>query len=264
MKPALYVNLLFGVTAWAAWGKAPAQTQAARPEFDVASLKPAVLDGADTYTANLGTFRNGVVTLTNTTLAECIRFAYDLSSDDLLSGPDWIKNKGVRFDILAKIAPDTPRSQALLMLRILLEDRFKLVLRREPRALSYYALTAPNPEHKMQPALDPATTGGNSLYPGHIHHKAITMLLLATLIARFTRTPVLDQTAIPGAFDVKLDWARDNGLPSGTPDAVAVQPADGPSIFEAVQKQLGLKLEKRKGPVDVLVVDHAEKTPLAN
>jgi uncharacterized protein (TIGR03435 family) len=76
---------------------------------------------------------------------------------------------------------------------------------------------------------------------------------------------VLDQTALPGAFEVKLDWARDNSLPpAAAPGASATELADGPSIFEAVQKQLGLELEKRKGPVDVLVVEHAEKTPLAN
>jgi uncharacterized protein (TIGR03435 family) len=77
--------------------------------------------------------------------------------------------------------------------------------------------------------------------------------------------PVLNQTDRPGMFDVKLDWARDNGIPPAlAPGAAPPEPADGPSIFEAVQQQLGLKLEKRKGPVDVLVVDHAEKTPLAN
>jgi uncharacterized protein (TIGR03435 family) len=261
MKPALYVGLLAAVTTWAAWS----QSAPARPEFDVASLKPVVLDGADLYTANLGTYRNGVLTQTNTTLAECIRFAYDITTDDLLAGPEWIKNKSVRFDILAKTAPATPRDQALLMLRTLLQDRFKLVLRREPRVLSYYALTAPNGEHRMKPAQEPPVEGGNSLGLGHIHHNRITTLLLATLIARFTRTPVLDQTAIPGFFEVKLDWARDNSLPSAAaPGATPAEPADGPSIFEAVQKQLGLKLEKRKGPVDVLVVDRAEKTPLAN
>src|SRR5271166_6892457 len=104
MTRVLWVAVLCGA---AAWGQ--------RPEFDVASLKPVVLDGVDTYTANLGTYRNGLVTLTNTTLAECIRFAYDITTDDLLTGPDWIKNKGVRFDVLAKTAPDTSRSQALLM-----------------------------------------------------------------------------------------------------------------------------------------------------
>jgi uncharacterized protein (TIGR03435 family) len=253
MKRVLSIAVLFGA---AAWGQ--------HPEFEVASLKPVVLDGNDTYTANLGTYRNGVVTLTNTTLAECIRFAYDITTDDLLTGPDWIKNKGVRYDILAKTVPETARSQALLMLQTLLEERFKLELRREPKVLSYYALTAPNGVGKMQSAQDPPPVGGNSLGLGRIHHKSISMLLLATLISRFTRTPVLDQTGISGLFDVTLEWARDNGMPpSAGPGTTAAEP-DGPSISEAVQKQLGLKLEKRKGPVDVMVVEHAEKTPLAN
>ena len=254
MKHVLFVAVL---TSVAAWGQ--------RPEFDVASLKPVILDGADTYTANLGTYRNGVLAQTNTTLAECLRFAYDITSDDLVSGPEWIKNKSVRFDTLAKTAPDTPRSQALLMLRTLLEDRFKLVLRREPRVLSYYALTAPNGKHGMKPAQEPPVEGGVSLGLGHIHHPRISMLMLASLIARFTRTPVVDQTALPGLFDVKLDWSRDTSMPLPPgPGAAPAELPDGPSISEAVQKQLGLKLEKRKGPVDVLVVDHAEKTPLAN
>jgi uncharacterized protein (TIGR03435 family) len=266
MKRALCAGVLAGIAAWAAWSQAPSQapkqTPAARPEFDVASLKPVVLDGADTYMANLGTYRNGVVATTNTTLAECLRFAYAITSDDLLAGPEWIKNKSVRFDILAKTAPDTPRDQALLMLRTLLEDRFKLALRREPRVLSYYALTAPNGVHKMQPARDPPVEGEVTLWQGHFRHNRMTMLMLASLLARSMRLPVVDQTALSGAFEVKLDWARDNSLPA--PGAAPAEPADGPSIFEAVQQQLGLKLEKRKGPVDVLVVDHAEKTPLAN
>ena len=212
MRRVLFVAVLCGA---AAWGQ--------RPEFDVASLKPVVLDGVDTYTANLGTYRNGVVTLTNTTLAECIRFAYDITADDLLTGPDWIKNKAVRFDILAKTAPATSRSQALLMLRTLLEDRFKLELRREPHVLSYYALTAPNGVGKMQPAQDPPPAGGNSLGLGRIHHKSISMLLLATLISRFTRTPVLDQTGIPGLFEVTLEWARDNGMPPATAPGAAAE-----------------------------------------
>src|ERR1035437_4014724 len=260
MRCAFPAGVLAAIAAWAAWSQRPP-----RPEFDVASLKPVVLDGADTYTANLGMYRNGVLTQTNTTLAECIRFAYEITSDDLLSGPDWIKNKNVRFDILAKSAPATPRREALLMLRTLLEDRFKLTLRREPRVLSYYALTAPNGEHKMKAAQDPPLEGEVTLWQGHFRHNRMTMLMLASLLARSMRTPVLDQTALLGAFEVKLDWARDNSLPAAAaPGAGAAEPADGPSIFEAVQKQLGLKLEKRNGPVDVLVVDHAEKTPLAN
>ena len=260
MRWTLCASLPIAISILAAWAQ-----PAARPEFDVASLKPVVLDGADTYTANLGTYRNGVLAQTNTTLAECLRFAYEITTDDLVSGPDWIKNKMVRFDTLAKTSPDTPRSQALLMLRTLLEERFKLALRREPRVLSYYALTAPNPEHKMKPAEDPPAPGQLIHWLGRIHNNRMTMLTLASLISRFTRMPVLDETALTGAFEVNLEWARDNSLPSAVaPGAPTAEPADGPSIFEAVQKQLGLKLEKRKGPVDVLVVDHAEKTPIEN
>ena len=254
MKRALFLAVLFGA---AAWGQ--------RPEFDVASLKPVVLDGVDTYTANLGTYRNGVVTLTNTTLAECIRFAYDITSDDLLSGRNGSRTRAYVSTSWPRPRPTRRAARRFSCCGRLLEDRFKLVLRREPRVLSYYALTAPNGADKLQPAQDPPAAGGNSLGLGRIHHKSISMLLLATLIARFTRTPVLDQTAMPGFFEVKLDWARDNGMPpAAAPDAAPAEMPDGPSIFEAVQKQLGLKLEKRKGPVDVLVVDHAEKTPLAN
>src|ERR1035441_3412214 len=192
MRYAPSAGVMAAVAAWVAWSQPPA-----RPEFDVASLKPVVLDGADTDTANLGSYRNGVLTQTNTTLAECIRFAYQIASDDLLSGPDWIKNKNLRFDILAKTAPATPRSQALLMLRTLLEDRFKLTLRRETRVLSYYALTVPNGEHKMKPAQEAAPEGEVTLWQGHFRHTHMTMLMLATLIARFTRTPVVNRTSLP-------------------------------------------------------------------
>jgi uncharacterized protein (TIGR03435 family) len=77
---------------------------------------------------------------------------------------------------------------------------------------------------------------------------------LAVLISRMTRTPVLDKTGLAGFYEFKLEWAPENSPESAT----------GPSIFTAVQEQLGLKLEWRKGPVEVLVVDHAEKIPLEN
>jgi uncharacterized protein (TIGR03435 family) len=235
---------------------------AARPEFDVASLKPVILDGADTYSANLGYYRNGTVALSNVTLAEAMRFAYDITSDDLVAGPDWIKSKFVRFNITGKTNPATPRAEALLMLRTLLDDRFDLKLRQEPRSLSYFALTAPEGAANLKavPSFPPEQK--TLLRPGHIQHNNITMLMLATLIARFTRTPVVNQTNLPGLFDINLEWARDTSMP--LPSAPPTEAPDGPSISEAVQKQLGLRLEKRKGPIDVLVVDSARQVPKEN
>ncbi|MEO8369473.1 MAG: TIGR03435 family protein [Candidatus Solibacter sp.] len=235
---------------------------AGSPEFDVASLKPVILDGADTYRANLGYYRNGVVALSNVTLAECLRFAYDITSDDLVAGPEWIKNKYVRFDITGKTDPSKSRAEALLMLRTLLEDRFELKLRKEPRTLSYFALTAPEGAGRLKAIEAPPSEQKTLLRPGHIAHNNITMLMLATLIARFTRMPVVDQTNLPGLYDLTLDWARDTSMP--LPNAAPSDAPDGPSISEAVQKQLGLKLEKRKGPIDVLVVDSARQVPKEN
>ena len=241
---------------------ASAAFPAGGPEFDVASLKPVILDGADTYRANLGSYRNGTLTATNVTLAEAMRFAYDITSDDLVAGPDWIKNKFVRFDITGKTSPTTPRAEALQMLRTLLEDRFDLKLRKEPRNLSYFALTAPDGAARLKVVEIPPAEQKTSLGLGRIQHNNITMLLLATLIARFTRTPVVDQTNLTGTYDLTLGWARDTSMP--LPNAAPAETPDGPSISEAVQKQLGLKLEKRKGPIEVLVVDAARQVPKEN
>src|SRR5437764_7418963 len=87
--------------------------------FEVASLKPSppLPPGRDTYNANLGSVRNQELALENATLADCIKFAYGLVSDEQLSGPDWIKSKAVRFDVDAKAAVGTARAEMLLMLR---------------------------------------------------------------------------------------------------------------------------------------------------
>src|SRR2546421_8449306 len=87
------------------------------PSFDVASVKPSPPPAGDVYRANLGTAFHGEVLLSNATLSDCLKFAYGLSSDTQLEGPGWITDKSVRFDIQAKAAPDTPRTQLLEMLQ---------------------------------------------------------------------------------------------------------------------------------------------------
>jgi len=85
------------------------------------------------------------------------------------------------------------------------------------------------------------------------------MAQLAMLISRFERQPVIDMTGLPGFYDVKLEWT-----PTDFSAQSPAEPAVGPSIFSAVQSELGLKLEARKGPLDVLVVDHALQVPTEN
>src|SRR5262245_47766058 len=112
-----------------------------RPQFDVATVKllPPVPLGTP-LPVNLGSFRNGTAMLTNTTLSECLQFAYGIVSDAQIAGPDWIKSRDVRFDIVAKTGPDVTRDQALLMMQSLLGERLKLSQHREPKEMTFLAL----------------------------------------------------------------------------------------------------------------------------
>jgi uncharacterized protein (TIGR03435 family) len=109
-------------------------------EFEVATLKQSPPPAGDSIDINLGTARNGKLTLANATLSECVRYAYSIVSDDLIGGPDWIKSRAVRFDIVAQAPPDTSQDQLRQMLQTLLAERLKLALHREQKPLAYLAL----------------------------------------------------------------------------------------------------------------------------
>ncbi len=225
----------------------------AQSTFDVATIKQSLLPDGDLFSINLGTIRNGKVALTNTTLSDCIRFAYGLVSEDQISGPDWIKFKEVRFDIVALAPPDTPREQLLRMLQALLADRLKLALHHEQRERSFLALVVGKGGSKLRPASRDLGVAPGPMILGRIVSTQMSMFSLAALLSRFERQTVIDMTGLPGLFDVDLQWTSERG---GTPTT-----GDKPSVYTAVQEQLGLKLEARKGPLDVLVVDSAQKVP---
>lgn len=235
----------------------------AQPAFDVASVKPAAKITTDTYNINLGKTNHGELTMNNVTLAECLKFAYGLTDNVQLDGPDWIKRKGeFLYDIIAKAPADTPHERLQLMLQTLLTERFQLVLHREQRQESYAALVQSKKGLKIEPAdpnLPPSVR--STFHLGHIDSNGLYMTMLATVLSRFMRQPVLDMTGLTGRYVVKLDWTPD---PVEPVDPSKAAPAAGPSIFSALQEQLGLKLESRKGPLEVIVVDHAERVPIAN
>jgi uncharacterized protein (TIGR03435 family) len=225
--------------------------------FEVASVKVTPVLNGDLYRINLGTVQHDTVTFTNASLADCIRFAYGLTSDSQLAGPDWIKSKEVRYDIIAKALPDTPPEQVLTMMQALLAERFKLALHPENRELAYYALVVAKGGSKMREATDaPASTPTGVQGQLRIISNRMPMLRVATLLSRYMRACVVDQTGLKGFFEVKLAWTPD--------DRPVPDDERGPSVFTAVREQLGLRLESRKGPMEVLVVDHAEKTPTEN
>ena len=150
---------------------------------------------------------------------------------------------------MAKVAADVPRAQVLRMLQALLAERFQLRLHRETRELRVYRMTIARGGHKLKP---PSIQDGSFTFnPGRFIATGQSMTDLADKLTRpFSGldTPVIDATGLEGAFDFTLTWAPD-GMPS---------------IFDALQEQLGLKLEAGKSNVEVLVIDHAERVPVEN
>ena len=151
--------------------------------------------------------------------------------------------------------------QLQMMARTLLEERLHLVLRRERKVLRHLALVPGKTGPKLRAAKPDATEDQGPHVRGRIAHNHISMARLASLLSRFERQTIVDLTGLSGLFEVILEWAPDNNLPTGDP---AGPPSDRPGLFAAVQEQLGLKLEPRRGPLDVFVVERALKVPEEN
>src|SRR5689334_12926061 len=128
-----------------------------RVQFEVATVKRSAPPEGDTININLGRALNGKVELGNATLSDCIKFAYGLVSDAQITGPDWIKQGPVRFDIVGQAAPETSREQLLMMLQNLLAERLNLMVHREPRAIPHLELVP----GKGKPNLPVSTVDAN-------------------------------------------------------------------------------------------------------
>lgn len=220
------------------------------PRFDAATVKPNN-SGTGVDHIRIG---GGSLTIQNVSLKRLIGIANGVPEGRsyLFSGPEWLDS--VNFDVLAKYPPDTPDPQVLQMLQRELEDRFSLRLRRETKEFSAYALLLT----REGPKFNASTRQGGyrfSYQNGHAAGSAVTMAMLGDRLSRpdfGLDRPVVDQTGLTGTYDVTFDWK------SGEPDDPSA------SLFTAIQEQLGLKLEARKIPLEVLVVDHAEKVPESN
>lgn len=229
----------------------------AQSAFDVASIKPGGPVRPDgLLDINLGTVVHGMVTLSNATLSECILFAYGFSSEEQVAGPDWIRERATRFQIAAKAPPDTGPDQIRLMMQALLKERFRLEAHREPRRIAHFDLTVGKNGPKMPVSEGDGPSERRDYGRGRLSYRRLSMDRLAALLSRQLKEPVFDRTGLRGAYDVELNWTPEDSPPG---DA-----GKQPEIFGALQQQLGLKLERSKEPVEVLVVDRAEKSPVAN
>lgn len=233
--------------------------QVPRPSFEVATVKPSAPIVGDTYNINTGRILHGVVTLGNATLSDCLKFAYSLTTDAQLVAPEWVSAKGrYLFDVTGKAPPDTPQDELLRMLQGLLKERFRLVLHTEQREMKHYELVVGKNGPKMhESTVEQVDARGAARLDG-VTSNRMQMNKLAMLMSRMTRMPVIDGTGLNAFYEIKLQWA-----PEDLKGKAEENPL-GPSIFTAVEEQLGLKLLWRKGPVEVLVVDRAEKVPLEN
>lgn len=235
---------------------AVAVAAAQQPQFEVASLKPSQpVPLGSNIAINLATYRNGTFTMDNVTLSECLQFAYALPSEDQVIGPDWIKSRGTRFDVAAKTAKDTSVETVRQMLRALLVERLKVMVRMDQRPFSFAALVPAKGGVKLTEA-QPGETRPGSGTAGRIVGRQMPMATLASLLSRFERQLVIDRTGLTGRYQLTLEWGADAG-PNG--------PArEGPSLQSALEEQLGLKLESRREPLDVVVVESAERVPADN
>ena len=247
-----------------------AQSPPARPKFDafeVATIKPVESDAkSGRFITMQGTNR---FVEKDYTLKLLIAAAYDLNPRTISGGPGWIGAD--HYDILA-VTPGELRpnhDEQMAMLRSLLADRFKLAFHREPKVFSIYALEVAKSGPKLKASAagsdDPAVVGPGVVYPQRIvlPGRNATMGNFVSLLQRaILDRPVVDKTGLTGRYDFDLEWAPDETQFGGdVPPASAA--ATSPPLFEAIQQELGLRLEATRGPVDALVVDTAER-PAAN
>jgi uncharacterized protein (TIGR03435 family) len=263
------------------------------PKFEVASIR---LNTSGTNQVSMGMQPGGRFTAVNMPLALIIRSAYRLQESQLIGAPDWVSTE--RYDIIAKgegeFAPPVPGGglgRQQLMLQSLLEERFKLKPRRETRQLPIYALVLAQENRKLGPALTPSAVDCQALAAArkqgvappappkagdrpqcgmHMGFGRIAggapMTNLATALSQVVQRSVVESTGLNGNFDFELSWTPDQlpsrpGMPADQPfrmNGVVIDP-NGPSIFTAIQEQLGLKLESERAPVVVLVIDHVER-----
>jgi uncharacterized protein (TIGR03435 family) len=232
-----------------------AQSPVAPQEFDVASVKP-VRRTVVAHAVSLS-INHGTVTFDAAALRQIIGLSYGVQRVRVKGGPNWMDTE--LYDIVAKTeSPDASKEQVMVMMQALLADRFKLVVHRETKELPVYSLVVGKGGSKLKEASD-SEKPGSTIAIGRFVFQKMSLVILVNTLANLLGEPVLDKTGLTGLYDYGLDLTLDKNQLQGPRDSGPSPPVDlGPVIFEALQDQLGLKLEAKRGPAEVLIVDRAE------
>ena len=267
----------------------PQQSAGTKPSFEVATVKPS--GSSDNRISIMGE-PGGRFKVTNATLKMVMAVAYRVRDFQISGGPAWtgtdrwnIEGKaeeGSIPQIRTPLDPTVP-NPLMLMVQSLLEDRFQLKLHRETKELPVYELFTAKGGSKMKLSADqspigpseraspppapkeggPMPRGTMGMGPGRVEANGVPIANFIQVLSQQLGRPVIDKTGLKGFYDIKLQWTPDLGgpfiKPGGTEPAPPPPDTSGPSIFTAIQEQLGLRLESAKGPVEVLVIDSVQK-----
>lgn len=255
MRSLVAITVVISAIGAGAMAQAPA---GAGPAFEAASIKPVESTGRP---IDFRFFPNRFVA-TTVTLSQLIEQAYSIQPREIIGGPDWVRVE--RFDVTATAGKDVDREQMKLMLQSLLANRFQLQIAREMQTGTIYRLTARSARNLNPPAKPDERSlvsimrrdGNGFLSYQYVGHNA-TMGQFAVTLGGQLRAPVIDETNTSGNFDFTVSWTYDEAFGGIPPDP------NIPTVFTALERDLGLKLVADKGPIPVHVIRRASK-PSAN
>jgi uncharacterized protein (TIGR03435 family) len=200
------------------------------------------------------------VTMKNVHLKSVVQWAYHLQAIQV-SGPSWLDDN--RYDIVAKTAGETPGERQRVMMQTLLAQRFKLTFHRETKEMPAYVFTVAKGGHKLKPSdsegeMEVKPSGSGKMAAAFTH---VTLAQLSEMAQSPLQGVVVDQTGLKGSYDFTLDMSPFMGggdfRPTGIEDVITM-------IIQAANEQLGIKIEQKKVPSELLIVDHVEKVPVEN
>jgi len=266
----------------------PQSAPTANYTYDVASIKPVKPSGGPVRVGLM--FGPDSLSATNGTLQGLIQAAYGIQDFQISGAPDWVRSEQYDIeakmdsavaDAIRKLDPEQRRTVRQQMLQALLADRFKLTIHRDTKELPVYALVVAKNGPKLQEAKSDATypngikgpdgvarAGMMRMGQGELTAQGVPLANLVGSLSRRLGRTVIDKTGLTGNYDFTLHWTPDesqgpmlkgaDGGPQGANNA-AQPDSSGPSIFTALQEQLGLKLESQKSLVEIIVIDQVEK-----